>query len=168
MRLFIAIMIPPSLTGYCRQLQSQFEGIKNTDDFHITLQFLGDGIEKPDKIIENLSRISFTPFEIKMGDAVPFGPTNKPGGIWIECRNNETLRELSGKIQTVLKPLGFKQDKPLRPHITLGRYKSTPKNPPKSIKGASHRFEVNRFELIQSFLEKEGPHYKSLTVFQAS
>ena len=167
MRLFIAIPVPASLHRYCRQLQSQFEGLKKTDEFHITLQFLGNDIENPGKITEALNRIKFTPFEIEMGDALPFGPKNEPRGVWIECKENEPLNKLAEDIRQKMKTLGFISDHPFRAHITLGRYKFPPKNAPKTVESIPHRFEIGHFELIESHLEEKGPHYRTLATLKA-
>ncbi|MBN2306939.1 RNA 2',3'-cyclic phosphodiesterase [Candidatus Peregrinibacteria bacterium] len=165
MRLFIAIPVPQNLHRYCRQLQSQFEGLKKTEEFHITLQFLGDDTEEPDKIIAALSQIELAPFEIEMGDAVPFGPKHEPRGAWIKCKENKFLQSLAENIRKKLTPLGYTSDKPFRAHITLGRYKSSPGHIPKTVEGMPHRFKVNHFELIQSHLGDKGPAYKTLAIF---
>lgn len=165
MRLFIAIVVPINLHRYCQQLQSQFEGLKNVSDFHLTLQFLGDDIESPNEIIETLSQIKFEPFEIEMGDAIFFGPPHSPRGVWIECKENQTLNDLANDIRERLNPLGFEIDKPFRAHITLGRYKSPPRKTPKRVEGSPHQFRVNHFELIQSHLGEGGPKYKTLQKF---
>ncbi|MBU0705998.1 RNA 2',3'-cyclic phosphodiesterase [Patescibacteria group bacterium] len=165
MRLFIAIPVPADLHRYCRQLQSRFDGLKNVNDFHLTLQFLGDDIENPDQIIDALSQIKFGPFEIEMGDALPFGPKNEPRGVWIECKENSALNQLAGQVRQTLAPLGYESDKPFRAHITLGRYKLPPKINPKKVSGTPHYFRVDHFELIQSHLEEGGPRYKVLQKF---
>lgn len=162
MRLFIAIPVPKNLHRYCKQMQNQFDGLKKTNDFHMTLQFLGDGIENSDQIIETLSQIRFEPFEIEMSDVVPFGPPKHPRGVWIECKENPTLNNLAKQIQQSMSPLGYQSDKPFRAHITLGRYKRPPKTIPKRIEGMDNSFEVDHFELIQSHLEEDGPKYKIL------
>ncbi|MBU0727160.1 RNA 2',3'-cyclic phosphodiesterase, partial [Patescibacteria group bacterium] len=121
MRLFISINVPGELHRHCKQLQSQFPEMKNTNEFHITIQFLGDDIESEEKIIEKLNKIRFEPFEIQMGDAVPFGNPNNPRGIWIECKENPQLTTLASNIRQFMGDLGYKADHPFRTHITLGR-----------------------------------------------
>lgn len=167
MRLFISIPVSEKLRGYCQHMQNQFDELKKTNDFHLTLQFLGDGIEDSDKIQEALGQIKFEPFEIEMGDAVPFGPKHEPRGVWIECTENTALKNLAKGIQSYLAALGYHSDKPFRAHITLGRYKRTPKIVPKNIEGIKHRLEVNHFELMQSHLGESRPHYKILKEFFA-
>jgi len=167
MRLFIAITVPNSLRRYCQQMQGQFEGLTKVNDFHLTLQFLGDDTEDPEPIMTALSQIQFKAFEIEMGDILPFGPSNEPRGIWIECAKNKTLNALAAEIQERLKPLGYISDKPFRAHITLGRYKKIPRKLPERIKGIAHRFDVDHFELIQSHLGPTRPAYKTLKSFSA-
>lgn len=143
-------------------MQNQFDELKKTKDFHLTLQFLGDGIETADEIIKALSKIEFQAFEIETGDIVPFGPKGKPRGIWIECKENEALQELAKEVQSRMTGLGHELDRPFRPHITLGRYRNIPSVIPKRIKGDSHRSLVEHFELLQSHSNKDGPRYKIL------
>jgi len=66
-----------------------------------------------------------------------------------------------------MKSLGFKNDKPFRAHITLGRYKRKPKYPLKRIEGIKHLFHADHFKLIQSHLGEKGPHYKTVADFFA-
>lgn len=162
MRLFIAIPVPENLHQYCKQVQSQFEGLKKVNDFHLTLQFLGDGIENSQEIQKALNQIKFEPFEIEMGDAISFGPPKTPRGVWIECKESSALNKLAEEIRKHVAPLGYESDKPFRAHITLGRYKRPPQTAPKRVEGMSHHFKVDHFELIQSHLEEDGPKYKIL------
>lgn len=152
MRLFIAIPVPETLYEYCKKMQSQFEGLRKTKDFHLTLQFLGDGIEDADQIMQLLNQVEFRAFEIEMDGIVPFGPSHKPRGIWINCKEDEPLIKLADEIRNRMIPLGYESDKPFKAHITLGRYKIPPDVLPERLKGEVHRFEVKHFELIQSHL----------------
>ncbi|MFH0838192.1 MAG: RNA 2',3'-cyclic phosphodiesterase [Patescibacteria group bacterium] len=165
MRLFIAITVPNGLHNYCQQMQWRFEGLKKVNAFHLTLQFLGDDTKDPEPIMAALSQIQFKPFEIEMGDIVPFGPPTEPRGVWIECAKNKALNALAAEIQAALKLLGYKSDKPFMAHITLGRYKRFPGKVPQRAKGVPHHFMADHFELIQSHLGENGPQYKVLQKF---
>lgn len=168
MRLFIAIPLSKELNGYCRNLQSGFSGMRKTRDFHLTLQFLGEGIKSPEKIIEALEKIRFDSFEVQLGDIMPFGPKNAPRGIWIECKENKDLKALSQKVRAAMGKLGLKADKPFRAHITLGRYREVPREFPKILKGSEKSFLVNHYELIQSHLSDAGSEYETLKEFFAN
>lgn len=167
MRLFIAIPVPKPLHNYFRETQSHFEGLKKTEDFHLTLQFLGDEIESADPIINALNQVKFESFEIKLGDIKPFGPPSSPNGIWIACERNARLENLAHTIQKSMAEAGHVADKPFRAHITLGRYKLPPQKMPESMKGKPLVFPADHFELIQSHLTPVGPAYKTLKRFPA-
>jgi 2'-5' RNA ligase len=165
MRLFISINVPTELHRYCRQLQNQFPDMKNTDEFHMTIQFLGDDTESSDKLIETLKTIRFAPFDIEMGDAMPFPNPFNPRGAWIECKMTTELRKLAEDIRKVTEKLGYISDKPFKAHITLGRYKRPPKQKIRQIKGEPHKFTVSQFHLVKSTLGQTGPKHKILASF---
>lgn len=165
MRLFIAITVPQGLHRYCAQLQSQYPELKMTKEFHLTIQFLGNEIENPQSIIKVLKKIKFEPFEIEMGDVMPFPNPIRPRGVWIECDPSAVLLKLADEIRSSMEELGYRNDKPFRAHITLGRYKKSPNKKPQIIKGESHRFMLDRFYLIESNLTPEGSKYKTLATF---
>ncbi len=146
-------------------MQDQFPDIKKTDQFHITLQFLGDDIESADTVIDALKSVQFKPFEIEMGDAMPFGNQDNPRGVWIECKINDSLQKLSDDIQKAMKLLGFISDFPFKPHITLGRYKIAPQNKPEIVKGEPNKFSVETFYLIKSTLTTMGSSYEVIGRF---
>lgn len=165
MRLFVAITVPQELHRYCRQLQSQYPELAMTKEFHLTIQFLGNEIENPQSIIKVLKKIKFEPFEIEMGDVIPFPTPFRSRGVWIECDPSAALLKLADDIRNSMEELGYMNDKPFRAHITLGRYKRPPAKKPKIIKGEPHRFTLDRFYLIESNLTPEGSKYKTLAEF---
>jgi 2'-5' RNA ligase len=167
MRLFISISVPRGLYRYCAQLQSRFPDLKTTHEFHITVQFLGDEIsdEMMNKIIDALSKIKFKKFEIQMGDALPFPDLDNPYGVWIECKETDELNGFANEIRKRMTELKLKPDKPFKAHITLGRYKFPPSKKPMRITGEPHRFEVDRFYLMESRLAPNGSVYKVVKEF---
>jgi RNA 2',3'-cyclic 3'-phosphodiesterase len=167
MRLFISINVPNELYRYCRQLQGQFPDMKNADEFHMTIQFLGDNVKSADPIIKTLKKNKFTPFEIEMGNALPFPNAWDPRGAWIECKLSPELKKLAEDIQSAMKGLGYISDKPFKAHITLGRYKHPPKQKIKEVEGEPHRFSVKEFYLVESTLTKTGPIHKIIANFPA-
>ncbi|MBU0577940.1 RNA 2',3'-cyclic phosphodiesterase [Patescibacteria group bacterium] len=162
MRLFISIDVPKEFHRYCQQLQDQFPDIRKTNEFHLTLQFLGDDIEDAEPIIETLKTIKFEQFELEMGDALPFPNPFQPRGIWIECKKTDALEKLANDIREALEPLGFIPDKPFKAHITLGRFRKPPHKKPEKIEGEQHKFTVNHFNLMESMLSPIGPKYKRI------
>ena len=88
--------------------------MKNTEDFHLTLQFLGDDIEEIflPKIIDTLKSIEFKPFKITLGNARRFPNENRPHGVWIDCDGGTALEDLAERIRMAMGKIGFKPDKP--------------------------------------------------------
>lgn len=131
----------------------------------MTVQFLGNDIEDAQPIIDALSTIKFQPFEIEMGDVVPFPNPFQPRGVWIECDPSAALLKLADQIRSSTEDLGYQNDYPFRAHITLGRYKRPPHKQPEKIKGESHRFKIEKFYLMESHLASGGPKYKTVASF---
>lgn len=178
MRLFLSINVPDELHEYCRQVQSRFPGMKNVEEFHLTLQFLGDGISEAEvgRIVDALSKIRFEPFEIKLGEARPFPTADRPNGIWVDCDGGTPLNKLAEDIRRAMERIGYKPDKPFAAHITLGRYKKPPfqTSRPRDFrqggrpqasaltKKGIRSFTVDRFYLMESRLKPGGSEYKEL------
>jgi 2'-5' RNA ligase len=139
--------------------------MKNTNEFHMTVQFLGDDTESPDQLIKALKTVQFKPFEIEMGDAVPFPHPGHPRGVWIDCEITPELEKLAEKIRKIAGQLGYIADKAFKAHITLGRYKRPPNYKPEKAKGEPHKFTINQFHLIESTLSSKGPKHKIVASF---
>lgn len=165
MRLFIAIAVPHQLYRYCQQMQSHFPDLKMTREFHLTIQFLGNEIEDERPIVDALSKIPFKPFDIKMGDALPFSSPLNPKGVWIECDESDKLMSFANQIRKAMNELGYQADKPFKAHITLGRYKQLPHQKSEKTKGEQHVFTVDRFYLMESILLPQGALYKTVVRF---
>jgi len=168
MRLFISINLPPEIYPYCRELQTRFPGMKNTEEFHLTLQFLGDDIpeERLPEIKNRLDGISFTAFPVTLHEALPFPNPKAPSGVWIVCRGGVALHQLAERVRAAMGNLGYLPDERFLPHVTLGRYKKGPPAVPKLIPGESPSFPVDAFHLMQSYRDPQGP-YKTLATFRS-
>jgi len=164
--------------------------MKNVDEFHLTIQFLGDGIHEQflPRITEALRSIDFHPFEIKLGAPRRFSNEDRPNGVWIDCDGGDALRDLADRIRKIMDKIGFRPDKPFAAHITLGRYKVLPYlldsrlrgndkggeddrkrggRPQPAPKTEAKAFKVDHFYLMESRLAPEGPTYKMIAEFSA-
>ena len=164
MRLFIAIKVPQQLHRYCTQLQSQFPDIKNAYNFHITIQFLGNEIDKDsvNKIIDILKKIEFRPFDIQIGNALRFPDRLNTKGVWIECEKSDAVMNFASKIRSEMEKIGLTDDYPFKPHITLGRYKNLPQELPNIVRCEPHLFTVDEFCLMESKLTLGESKYKTV------
>lgn len=182
-RTFIAIELPAVILDKIRMVQT---GLKKTihgmirwvrpENIHLTLKFLGD-VSLSD--IESIKRamalktIDFPPFNLEVRGLGSFPDVTRPRVIWLGI-NGDTgaLLAMQKEIDEELSCLGFpKDDRPFRPHLTLGRVKVS-----KGIIGlaravedggtlAAGTFGVEKVIMFKSELLSQGAIYKKLAVF---
>lgn len=178
MRTFIAVEIHnDEVLNAIAKIQSDFK-IKatpvNKQNMHFTLLFLG---EIDEKIVENikkeLSSITFKPIEVKFTHIGAFPNPRFPRVIWIGVDKvaSEQLIDLAAQVEKRLEPLGFKSDKPFKPHLTIFRIKTKADD----ISQTLDKFKtvdlgkevITELKLKQSILTPNGPIYSDLQVVLA-
>ncbi|WP_229521394.1 RNA 2',3'-cyclic phosphodiesterase [Paenibacillus monticola] len=131
-RLFIAIRIPAEIREamgrISNRLSQQLRFAKWTfpEDYHITLQFLGDTpVEDIPALIKVLKQVAAesTPFELALQEWGTFGVPAAPRVLWAGLSGNmDELKQLQQKITLATLPLGFKAEaRDYNPHLTLAR-----------------------------------------------
>jgi 2'-5' RNA ligase len=141
---------------------------------HFTLLFLGEVDEKTvENIKKELSMISFKPIEVKFTHIGAFPNPRFPRVIWIGVDKvaSEQLIDLASQVEKKLGPLGFKSDKPFKPHLTIFRIK----NKSDDISQTLEKFKtvdlgkevITELKLKQSVLTPNGPIYSDLQVVLA-
>ncbi|WP_246590672.1 RNA 2',3'-cyclic phosphodiesterase [Paenibacillus sophorae] len=131
-RLFTAVRLSPELRGavggMCRTLSRELSFAKWTheEDYHITLQFLGD--TDPRSIPELVSALKEAaadcrPFTLSLREAGIFGPPAAPRVLWAGVGGEtDRLQELHNRIVAATLPLGFHaEERAYKPHVTLAR-----------------------------------------------
>ncbi len=99
----------------------------NTEQFHLTIQFIGEVDELLfDDIREGLSEIHEPTFSISLQGVGFFPPRKQPRILWVGIEKNDALRHLKKKIDHRLERLRLSLDKrKYQPHITLARLHNT-------------------------------------------
>jgi len=145
-----------------------------SNNFHFTLQFLGEITEEVSKkIIKALNLIEFTSFSVNLKGVDVFPRPEFPRIIWIGTDENggNMLIELSKKVEKVLKPLGFSSNKPFKPHITIFRIKKKIGNITNELKNRKMVDfgiqEIINIKLKKSKLTSKGPIYLDLVEINA-
>lgn len=131
-RIFIAIPIPKdiqkNITKWCdkdREVLS-FRRWTYIEDYHITVQFLGDTSVEQLKPIEqglqkNVSQLKF--FDLEAKGIGTFGKVAEPRVLWTGVHGDiAELNNLHNNVIRATSALGFiAEDRPYHPHITLAR-----------------------------------------------
>ncbi|QLH03705.1 RNA 2',3'-cyclic phosphodiesterase [Nitrosopumilus cobalaminigenes] len=130
MRVFVAIEITDeivinSIRKFQDELKIEAKPVE-PQNFHFTLQFLGEiSQDILLKITKALEKIEFSSFDIVLKGTGVFPKPSFPRVIWVgsDEKGGDLLIQLSKKVVKALEPLGFLQDKPFKPHITVFRIK---------------------------------------------
>jgi 2'-5' RNA ligase len=181
-RSFLAIEIPEvlrqKLGEFLRELKNTGADVKwvRPEAIHLTLKFLGaverDVLEKVSLSLRPVVE-RFDPFELKAEGAGCFPSFRNPRVVWAGLIDKEgAASRLQREIETTTAEIGFpSEDRPFKPHLTLGRVRSPKgKNPlTQIIEGNSHldlgSFRVERVILFRSDLRPEGAVYTKLQEF---
>ncbi|MGI0082643.1 MAG: RNA 2',3'-cyclic phosphodiesterase [Nitrosopumilaceae archaeon] len=178
MRTFVAVEIRnDEVLNSISKLQSDIKiNAKpvSRENTHFTLFFLGEISEDmAKKVMESLSSVSFYPIEVNFTQVGTFPDPRFPRVVWIGVDSvaGKKLEELATQVEEKLLPLGFRKDKPFKPHLTIFRIKNR-------INDISQ--ELNRFKTIEighdviselkfkkSILTPDGPIYSDLQVVKA-
>ena len=178
MRTFVAAEIHnEDVLNSIAKLQSDFK-IKATpvgkQNMHFTLLFLG---EITDEIAENvkkiLATISFKPIEANFTHMGAFPNPRSPRVIWIGVDEtaSKQLVELASQVEDKLSPIGFKADKPFKPHLTIFRIKYKTDDISKTLEKFKTvnlgKDVITELKFKKSILTPNGPIYSDLQVINA-
>ncbi len=130
MRLFIGVDLPVKLKQALLDFQSQLKllgvngSFKSQDNFHITLEFLGElDVRKISVLSEILSKVASNRgrFELEIAGLGAFPSFKRPHTLWTAVNGSLTkLNRLRDDLHQELKNKGFVLDeRQFKPHITL-------------------------------------------------
>lgn len=178
MRTFVAVEITSQeVLNSLKKLQSSFKiSAKAVEihNMHFTLLFLGEIPEvMVKKILDQLKTIEFSPFEISFEGIGAFPKPKSPRVVWVGIDSNgaKLLVDLAKAVEDKLAPLGFRSDKPFKPHVTIFRIKNRIGDITEELtRFSGTKFGVQRVSEIkfkQSVLTPAGPIYSDLGVISA-
>lgn len=181
LRTFVAIRCPPDVCGRMRkeaQRLAQLDGAfkaPRTDDFHITVQFLGHTAEEDVVAISQaLGRAAAlcAPFEMAYEGLGAFPTPDRARVVWAGARELEDTGAFAFLAEAVgeeLEGLGFYPEKrAFHPHVTLGRVRRKPDAALVEAVSAGEAIpfgldEVSELKLILSQPGNRGYSYIDLT-----
>ncbi len=177
-RSFLAIELPKPVLRKIEEVQADLKSVHadvrwvSPEKIHLTLRFFGNieesRIDSIFKSIEEPVR-STSPFSLKIRGVGAFPNMKSPRVIWLGLVNGQSVTSLQKQIETQLEKIGFEaEDRPFRPHLTLGRMKSSRGKDELGRKMEKHKeeefgdFQVERVILFKSDLKPSGPIYTAL------
>lgn len=131
-RLFVAIPLPEALKNVLKNEAARvsskykFSGWTHFQDFHITLQFLGD-TPKEDipALYQALSGVAEASrsFTLQLGQWGTFGLPDTPRVLWAGVSGElGPLQELQNRVVSATLPLGYRAEtRTYNPHLTVAR-----------------------------------------------
>ncbi|WP_179281098.1 RNA 2',3'-cyclic phosphodiesterase [Paenibacillus sp. XY044] len=189
LRLFVAVRIPESIQLLLEawrlrnEDQLAFKKWTHLEDYHITVQFLGDAeAGRVPEITDALKRASLkiNPFDLEFGSFGTFGTAEAPRVLWAGVIDQSGgLDKIYEAVTSEMGELGFaKEARPYRPHVTIARKYAgkspfpgqnlpllTEKNSGSGGTAEPLIWEVNEFVLFSTHLH-EKPMYEILEAVQ--
>ena len=178
MRTFVAVEIQNNeVLDNIIKLQSELK-IKakpvSKENIHFTLLFLGEITDEiAPKIIDALNSITFSPIQISFSGVGAFPNPRFPRVIWIGVDEtaSQNLVKLAKQVEEKLAPLGFKSDKPFKPHLTIFRIKNNVGDISKELDKLKMihlgHDTITELKFKKSILTPSGPIYTDLQVVKA-
>lgn len=177
-RLFIALELPDAVKDRLVDLRESIPGAAwvGRDAFHLTLRFVGDGIEEAAMIAlrDGLSAVNGAPFSISLRGAGRFPPGDRrpPRVLWIGISAPPALLTLQAAVEQAVTAAGFPpEDRPFSPHLTLARLKNPESGAAveafirQQTAFRSDPIAIAAFHLIASTLTPSGARYQTLRTY---
>jgi len=146
----------------------EFSGKKiETENFHLTLKFLGEvDEEKIERVKERLGRIKFGKFEAEIDEIGVFSEKFIKI-VWLHMKGCDNLQE---QVDEELEGL-FEKERRFMSHLTIARVKNIKDKrkfleKTKKIKIPRIKFKIDKFYLMKSELTADGPKYSVLEEYK--
>jgi len=143
-------------------------------NIHVTLRFLGNITPNMvEKIFEEMNRVQFTPFDVKISGLGAFPHLRYPRVVWTGITEGaDQLRDVFNQLEPRLRNLGFAPDtKGFSPHLTIARVKGG-RNKAELVKFINENadcefgtIKADCLKLKRSDLTPRGPIYSVLKEF---
>lgn len=183
LRIFIALELEAPIKDLLQSLADQLRteiprgSVRwvRSEGIHLTLKFIGDtSPDKLDVVKEAMHHVAEAGVQLCLclRDLGCFPNFSRPKVIWAGVGGDiDGLQKLQSRVEASLMKIGFATEaRPFRPHLTLGRVKSSDRTVQANIGDIVHNFRVaqtvtwNAYELsvMQSILYPTGAIYQTL------
>lgn len=178
LRLFVALDLPDAVKAALSALRTDITGASwsKTANMHLTLKFLGDGIEESrvPELTTALQAVQGAAFSLALQGVGRFQPGDRQPArvLWAGLDAPRDLPNVAAAVEHVLAPLGFPAERRgFSPHLTLARLKLEGNDPAVGRFLERHAglhsdpFSVAAFHLYSSLLSPHGATYRRLASF---
>ena len=178
-RSFLAIELPEAIRKRIEEIQRDLRSLNSDvrwvspEKIHLTLKFFGNIEEsRVDTIAKSIEPLvgGTQPFSLEAKGMGAFPNIKNPRVIWMGLIDEkQVLVPLQKQLESTLATIGFQvEDRPFRPHLTLGRVNSS--RGKDELIGRIEKYkeekfgdvEVKRLVLFKSDLRPTGPIYTLL------
>jgi len=171
-RAFVGLELPSIIREDLETLCSGLKDVRWVASYnmHITLAFIGDVDES--QLIDldtELAAIRFDPFDLSLAEVDCFETRGKPKVIWAGVKGAvEELTHLHHKVMNAVEHAGLEPERrKYKPHVTLARLRSPPKERVLDYMEGHNGFKTDAFQLTQftlfrSHLTRHGADYEVL------
>jgi 2'-5' RNA ligase len=184
MRLFAAADLPRPVRDRLAAIRERARDLPlpirwvRPEGIHLTFKFLGEvtpaRLEGIREALRPAAR-AVPPFRLATAGAGTFPDRGQPRVVWIGIDGDlETARRLQAAIEAAMTAIGFApEERPFRPHLTLGRVKGPPRGDWRSVlvgasEGPPVAFPVADFVLFESRHSPAGASYFPLQRYELS
>ncbi|HUT36155.1 MAG TPA: RNA 2',3'-cyclic phosphodiesterase [Planctomycetota bacterium] len=178
MRLFIAVELDEAVRQRLGKAQDRLRSAPchvkwvKPELMHLTLRFLGEADEALVGILGQVmasAALGIAPVEVTVAGLGTFPERGAPRVVWAGLRDDGSLALLSRRLEEGVRRLGFApEDRPFRPHLTLGRVNGRQGADELRRRLAAQATDtfgsctIAELLLIQSVLSPAGPAYTPL------
>ena len=190
LRLFIALNLPEAVQKGLAAVQQNLQPLTGSlvkwvepKNMHLTLEFLGDVDDSQVALLKEILQQTAgdcPAINLSLKGVGAFPHWRSPRVIWVGLAGDiHPLKQLQNNLHQALLKQGFRlEHKAFKPHLTLGRVKQRfqsksafPANVNLDLEKTAAKqtgllkpevFTLNRVELMQSVLTREGPIYTVL------
>ena len=167
-RAFVAVVPPPAVLDAVGNVLGRLEvpgaRITRRDQWHLTLQFLGNRVEL-EPVVEALGALALRPAPVQLGDFGGFPKERRARVLWLGVlEGGPFLAQLVAAVGALLGPLGYPpEERDYHPHLTLARWK-TPADLRKAVAAletgpVGPAWTVDEVVLFESFTRPAGAEH---------
>jgi 2'-5' RNA ligase len=175
LRLFVALELPNRLRERLNLFRVGVRGARwvGPENYHMTLRFIGEVEEHTAHDIDAaLSTVHAPSFQVRLSGLGSFDGQGKARALWVGAERNDDLVHLRDKIESALVRAGLAPERKSKfiPHVTLARFRDTPRDRVADLIAAYNTFSadpfvVEHFTLFRSFTGNEAAHYEPLAEY---